>query len=184
MRSKGPPNRWDLSSRMNTSPMTMRDLDSKPTRRTFSRKTLAALRSFSTKTARAAPRLRASIPRAPDPANKSRTVPSGIRSPSMLNKASFTISPVGRVVVPGTEFNRIPRREPPTIRIRSHSAPCDGLLAPSPLYFLPQSHLVFRSAGRIGFHETRSPPVDEFQGGPIRVLPDGGQVRQTALPYS
>ena len=68
----------------------------------FVRITRWAESAFSTKTAWCPPRLRASIPTAPVPANKSNRRVSIIQSPKMLKSASLTRSVMGRVTLPGT----------------------------------------------------------------------------------
>lgn len=59
------------------------------------RSALAARRSFSTKSTRAAPRERLSTPKAPDPAQRSRQLASTIESPSHANKVSRSLLGVG-----------------------------------------------------------------------------------------
>ena len=64
----------------------------------FARRAASAALAASTKVACAAPRDSASIPRPPEPANRSRTAP--VTSGRMLNTASRTFSLVGRVAAP------------------------------------------------------------------------------------
>ena len=63
--------------------------------------TATAGAACSTSTAEAAPRDTASIPSAPVPANRSRTLAPSTRSPSTPNSASLTRSLVGLRVPPG-----------------------------------------------------------------------------------
>ena len=66
-------------------------------------------RSQSTKVTSFAPRLSASIPTAPEPANKSRNRLSGTSSLMMLNRDSRAISDVGLVLLPeGARTRRLP----------------------------------------------------------------------------
>src|SRR5215207_1500679 len=78
--------------------------------------TATAGAACSTSTAEAAPRETASIPNAPVPANRSRTLAPSTRSPRTPNSASLTRSLVGLVSLPGTARNRRPPRRPPTTR--------------------------------------------------------------------
>src|SRR5262245_27632457 len=71
--------------------------------------------AVSTKVAWAAPRDSASMPSAPEPANRSRTQ-SPATGPMMSNTASRTFSDVGRVAAPRGARNTLPPRLPPTIR--------------------------------------------------------------------
>src|SRR5690606_15660514 len=82
-----------------------------------------ARRSLSMNTADAAPRLSASMPTLPVPANRSRNAESRTPVPRMLNNASLTRSITGRVESPGTSFNRRPLAVPPMTRSGTRSAP-------------------------------------------------------------
>src|SRR3990167_469198 len=64
-----------------------------------------------------APRLRASIPNDPVPANKSRTILSSIESPKILNKDSFALSNIGLVRLLFNADSCIPFALPEIIRI-------------------------------------------------------------------
>ena len=85
----------------------------------FARSAVSAARSRSTNVQCAAPRDNASMPSAPDPANRSMTsAPSTMPiDASELNIASRTMSVVGRVVSPSGATNRRPRNSPATTRI-------------------------------------------------------------------
>lgn len=78
-----------------------------------------ALRSWSTNTAQAAPRLSASSPRAPVPAKRSRTRLSGTRGPRMLKRASRTRSAVGRTPKDFGQLRVLPRKRPAMMRMKS-----------------------------------------------------------------
>ena len=69
---------------------------------------------FSTKSAVAAPRERASNPRAPDPANRSKTRAFGRSGASRFSRRSRTTSDVGRTRAPGDTRSR-PAHLPETI---------------------------------------------------------------------
>src|SRR5690242_67862 len=83
----------------------------------FARRASRAGRARSTKSALVAPRDSASSPRAPDPANRSRTRAPGIEVWRMLNQASRTRPDVGRVLSPAGVFSRRRRNSPATISI-------------------------------------------------------------------
>ena len=70
----------------------------------------------STNVASAAPRDSASIPSAPEPANRSSTRASVTRSPRIENSASRTRSEVGRVASPGGACSRRPPQRPAMTR--------------------------------------------------------------------
>jgi len=80
------------------------------------------LGSISTKSAQAAPRLKASMPRAPEPENRSSTCSQSSVMFSRIEKmAPRTISVTGRVLVPVGNFSWWPLAEPVITRI-SNSA--------------------------------------------------------------
>lgn len=68
--------------------------------------------AMSTKVALSAPLLRASIPKAPLPANRSRTIAPGTRSDRMLKMASLVRSEVGRIPLPSKGCSLFPFRVP------------------------------------------------------------------------
>ena len=73
----------------------------------------------STNTACWAPRLRASIPKLPDPAKRSSTRAPAICGPSIEKSDSLTRSAVGRVPVPFTVCSRSPPALPAITRMAS-----------------------------------------------------------------
>src|SRR3990172_5708080 len=78
----------------------------------------------SLKRARDAPRLSASMPTAPVPANRSHQVEPATSPARILKSASLARSVIGRVVSPGTDFNLRPRAEPEmTLRLTSPPTP-------------------------------------------------------------
>src|SRR5450631_457156 len=99
-----------------TFPSSTRARSFKPKSRRFRCSAARARESRSTKVARLAPRDRASIPSAPVPANKSNTGWGG-SGPRMLNIASRTLAPVGRVVDPRGARSFRPRSAPAMTRI-------------------------------------------------------------------
>ena len=83
-------------------------------------------RFFSMKTAREAPRLSASSPTAPVPANRSTAIRPGIKSPTMLKIDSRTRSLVGRMSALGRGPSILcPRRCPAMIRMARRIPPFD-----------------------------------------------------------
>ena len=80
-------------------------------------------RLCSTKIARSAPRLSASRPSAPVPANRSTTTRPTIASRRMLKSDSRTRSLVGRVALPFGPSILCPRRSPEMIRMRPEPFP-------------------------------------------------------------
>src|SRR5918995_88376 len=101
-----------------TSPPTISARSAKPVRSRLCRIAAPARRSRSTKTALSHPRLRASIPRAPVPAYRSKTRPPSKNCPNELNRLSRTRSEVGRTPS-GTVAGRVPRAVPAIILTRS-----------------------------------------------------------------
>ena len=79
--------------------------------------TRIALGSDSTNVTTTAPRLNASMPTAPVPAYKSKKRLPGTRGPKIENKASRTLSDVGRSDLPSGALRRRPRWEPAMTRI-------------------------------------------------------------------
>src|SRR5699024_5270537 len=73
--------------------------------------------AWSIKTAWSMPLLKASIPKAPLPANKSKQRPPSKNGPSRWNIASFNLSPVGLVCRPLTVFKVLPLHSPAITRI-------------------------------------------------------------------
>src|SRR5687767_989359 len=82
--------------------------------------------ALSTKVASFAPRDSASMPSAPEPANRSSTRASRTRSPRIENTASRTRSAVGRVSVPGGVWRRRPPYVPAITRTRQAACPIHG----------------------------------------------------------
>src|SRR5688572_33189994 len=80
--------------------------------------TRIALGSDSTNVTTSAPRLNASMPTAPVPAYKSKKRLPDTRGPRMENKASRTLSDVGRREFPCGALRRRPRWEPAMTRIK------------------------------------------------------------------
>src|SRR5664279_3754265 len=81
----------------------------------FSPMDRTAVWSRSTKTALAAPRERASMPPAPEPANRSRTTAPGKIGSKIAKRVCLTRSPIGRVPSPGAT-SRVPRALPAMTR--------------------------------------------------------------------
>src|ERR1035437_4748595 len=81
----------------------------------FSPMDRTAVWSRSTKTALAAPRDRASMPPAPEPANRSRTLAPGSFGSRIAKRVCLTRSPIGRVPSPGAS-SRVPRALPAITR--------------------------------------------------------------------
>jgi len=94
------------------------------------RRTCIALGSDSTNVTTIAPRLNASMPTAPVPAYKSKTRLPDTRGPRIENKASRTLSDVGRRDLPCGALRRRPRWEPAMTRIecRTYSTRVDWLV--------------------------------------------------------
>lgn len=90
--------------------------ESAPSSRTFRRMTAKARGSDSTRTAREAPRDRASKASAPVPANRSSTRAPPVLSPRISNIASLTRSAVGLTARPPGVRIRLPRHTPATMR--------------------------------------------------------------------
>src|SRR5690242_17130049 len=98
------------------SPLRISACDLKPQCSRFDLIISIGIRFESEKRTEAAPRLKASMPTAPVPANRSHQFESS-RSPAMiLNSASLTRSVMGRVVSPGTDFNFLPLAFPAMTR--------------------------------------------------------------------
>src|SRR5215217_1415957 len=94
------------------SPRRISACDWKPHCSTFDLIVSMGVRLESEKRTNDAPRLKASIPTAPVPANRSHQFDSK-RSPAMmLNSASLTRSVMGRVVSPGTDLSFLPLAVP------------------------------------------------------------------------
>jgi len=91
----------------------------------FSRRTAIDWLLLSIKTADSAPRLRASMPKAPVPANRSSTVEPRTWKAIILKIASRVLSAVGLVLVPLTDRSLRPLSSPPIIRNLISSAVCD-----------------------------------------------------------
>src|SRR4051812_37448724 len=128
-----------------------------PTTPTLARITFAAAWWDSTSMTSAAPRLAASRPRAPEPAQRSSTVApwSSPRCSSRLKRASRTRSEVGRVDAPAGVWIRRPPATPLMMRVMSAALQPHGLL-------LVEAH-------RHGSRERRVPAqggvaVDEREG--------------------
>ena len=81
-----------------------------------------AFGEWSMKSAQAAPRLRASIPRLPVPAKRSRTFSPGRSWPRRSKIASRTRSDVGRISSPLNDARRRPLNRPPVILIQNPSS--------------------------------------------------------------
>src|SRR5690349_1356909 len=84
----------------------------------FFRMMCMAFESDSTKVTSLAPRLNASMPTAPVPAYRSKKRQPGMRVPRIENRASLTLSEVGRNEIPRGPLRRRPRWEPAMTRIR------------------------------------------------------------------
>src|SRR5579883_336527 len=141
---------------------------SRPSSRRFRRSTPAALRLLSMNMARAAPRLKASIPTAPDPAYAStKTFPS-TSAPNTLKSVSRSRSLVGRKEPLETVFKRRERSVPPITRI--DQAPSRGeksALEPTNLGAL--IHPPNKTTRRVFPGGGRSEPPK----GPTSIVPDG-----------
>ena len=117
MRSKDSPCSLSMSIARLTSVERILDRSSMPhCKRLFLMSRTACL-SFSTKRTLFAPRLKASIPKFPVPANRSRTTFSCISLPRMLKIDSLTRSDVGRRVLSFSVANFRPFDVPLIIRI-------------------------------------------------------------------
>src|SRR5215467_4629233 len=103
-----------------------------PSSARFSLISRAAARSFSTKTTCAAPRLTASIPTAPVPANRSRKRAPSTRGPRILNRVSRSMSLVGRMRSLLRGFNCRERNVPAMMRMAISSADAGQLIAALP----------------------------------------------------
>ena len=91
----------------------------------FSPMTRTATASRSTKTTRAAPRERASMPPAPEPANRSSTVAPRRSGSRIANRVSLTRSASGRVPSPGAR-SRVPAADPAMTRPASAQSAASG----------------------------------------------------------
>ncbi len=105
-----------LSSQFDTVVFITIDCSSTPKLVMFSAITRCATRSRSTKTTDSAPRLSASKPMAPEPAKASKTRAPRTVSPSELNIAERTRSPMGCVVEPGGVWINRPPNSPAMMR--------------------------------------------------------------------
>ena len=122
---------------------------------------------WSTKRTNAAPRLRASTPMAPVPANRSRQVLFVVRGPRILNSASRTRSQVGRMIsTPALgAANRRPRALPPVMRTDEWSRACVSRLQRS-LFLL----------GSLEFFSSH-PPVEGDRRAGQDIEKEGGEER-------
>ncbi len=117
---------WPCAARVATaraaSLRSTRARSARPSASTLSRRARSAIASSSTNTAEGAPREIASMPTAPEPANRSRKGPRPTNGISVSRQAMRTWSAVGRVVRPRGVARRRPLSSPARTRMFNSSA--------------------------------------------------------------
>lgn len=126
-------------------------LSTRPQERIFFLRIETAALSFSINVPVYAPRLNASIPNAPVPAKRSRTIAPRTRSDKILKIASLNRSPVGRIFFPGIDWSLRPLCVPLMI--------LKGIPGPELSDFYPDLHPFHAIPARAGIHQDFATPL-------------------------
>src|SRR5437773_10610562 len=130
MKSAAPTASGEASSQRTTLLRMRRARSLKPRASKFWRRIARPRGCWSTKVTLAAPRESASMPRAPEPANRSSTSAPSMRRPTMLKIACLTMPWVGRMFLGA--LRRRPRASPPATRSLDIYLVLDADLAVAP----------------------------------------------------